>query len=322
MDKELQYHTIVKYLQHALPESEAQALRNQIASNPELALEVKIVQLELETGGALFDQEMEAQMAAWDAEDMAPDFAGKQDLDAAKKNSVFERLKRLNRRLISTILAVFMLGIAVIGIGIWLAGDRTPKPQNEIQENKTNETPNNQSAPKENPDKSAPVPTNKLFADNLSSNRSTIQNYLGSPLSDIRNTKSETQEDPLTPGIKTYQDGNLLKALQLWDVVAKTDKDYAVYAWHYMAYAELQLSLLPKTQNASERLNHAIQLCNAVLKDDDYVQIWPSAQWALMMAYLAKEGKDSAVFKSLLDKNAKVDVYKNQVKQLKKALDL
>lgn len=321
MDKELQYHTIVKYLQHALPESEAQALRNQIASDPELALEVNIVQLELETGSVLFDQEMEAQMAAWDAEDMAPSFAGTQDADTAKKNSTFERLGRLNRALIISILAACFLGFAAIGFGLWKAGKQVePTLPTEIQENKINENPTDpQNTDTEN---NAPTTSNKLFADNLSSNRNTIQTYLGSPLSDIRNNKSQTEGDPLTPGIKAYEADSLLTALQLWDAVAKTDKDYAVYAWHYMAYTELQLSISPKTQHATERLNHAIQLCNAVLKEKDYDQIWPSAQWALMMAYLAKEGKDNAAFKSLLDKNTKVDAYKEQTEALKKLLNL
>lgn len=321
MDQEL-YQKISDFLDQKLSEPEVRQFSAQMAEDADLALAVKMVQLEREVAGELFDQELEAQMAAWDAEASATNHT-RPDAENGVVSSTLPSESTTSRTPFPRGLRLPLL--VVVGLllyagwrlsGNYTRGD-THKEQPQVPPTPPNDDTTTTQLPPVAQDKHRPQ--SNLYAGIPDARKTLIQKNITGLFSNISYTKSAGTDDPLRPGIDAYNQRAFKNAYVLWDSLSRRNEDYSGYAKHYMAYAALQLAIqLPDPSEQLKYIKTARQLCTEVLSNPDYDQIWPSVRWALTMTWLAEQGGNGVDFQRSLKEIEAVDAYKERVDLLRK----
>ena len=317
MDKEDNYtDKITGFVLRRLPAAEMEEIEKKIQNDPAFALEVKIVRLQVDAAKTQFDLDLENQIAAWDREAML-----------VEKEGIAGQREKKNLRDFFKSPWVVLAIVALLTGGFFLAQYFRAPGEQKISlppivtdpglpaKNDTSGL----SAPS-SPDRTPPlkdVRPAKTKNTDLQAAR-----YLGQPHLSAGEVMSEAPENPLTQGLRAFRQKNYEQAYQYWNDLALSDENYRAFAWHGMAYAAFQLALQAKNeQERSNYLDRSQQLSESLLKDEDMEQAWPHIRWNLLLITLVREGENSAGFRQKAKEFDSVPEFRQEITQLRKALE-
>lgn len=243
MNNKQLYYKIEAYLKGALSAEERAAIEQEIASNPEAALELQLQQVELDAMEAMLENDLRSKASRWLAEDDAP------PPPAAPESAPPTSGKRR-----FPLWPVVMLGaVAVLAVMVWRWN---PSPSNgtpELEEKKT-ERPAVQ-----NPDPPGPIadddppaippqntPPSATPSPAQSPEKKTVFAAAGSfyedlPLSNVRKGgQNQADENPLADVRRAYEQKRFRQARELLKEIPE-GSGYAVSALEMEAHVLYQL---------------------------------------------------------------------------------
>jgi tetratricopeptide (TPR) repeat protein len=237
MNKEQQFNIIEAYLKGTHPPEDRAAVEQEIASNPEAALELQLQQVELDAMEVLLEQDLRNKASRWLAEDDAtPPPTTPGDAPPAPRTRRFSPWPFVG------------LGIiAVLAVLIWQTNPGTTTPP-ELEDKKI-EPPSVQDA-----DPSGPIAEPSIPAESTSDTRPPVKSaekravyaaaesfYEDLPLSNVRNGEPrQTDEDPLAATTRAYEQKQFRQALTLLNEVPAGNSS-AVRALELKAHILYQL---------------------------------------------------------------------------------
>ncbi len=238
MHKEELYNKIEAYLKGTLPPEERAAVKQEIASNPEAALELQLQQVELEAMEFLLEQDLRTKASHWLAEDDAPPPAAPGAVPPAPHTRRF------------LLWPVVALGVvAVLAVLVWQLKPVTP-PLPELEGIKT-ENPAVQDA-----NQSGPIAEPTIQAESMppADTRPPVKNaekkavfaaagsfYEDLPLSNVRKGEpGQADEDPIAAAFRAYEQKQFRQALTLLNEVP-AGSSFAVRALELKAHVLYQL---------------------------------------------------------------------------------
>jgi hypothetical protein len=288
MKNEQLYDQIEAYLKGALSAEERAAVEQEIASNPEAALELQLQQVELDAMEVLLEQDLRSKASRWLAEDDAPPPAAPESAPPASGKRRFPLWP-----------AVMLGAVAVLAVLIWQWKLSSGLP--ELEEKKTEQPavqnpdppgPIADDEPPAIPSQNTPPPDTRPPAQ--SPEKKAVFAAAGSfyedlPLSNVRKGEPrQADEDPLAAATRAYEQKQFRQALTLLNEVP-AGSSYAVRALELKAHVLYQL----KNYEESAKLFAEVAAKRLAPFDD-------RAQWNQLVCYAVLYPASKAELQALL----------------------
>lgn len=276
MNNEQLYYKIEAYLKGALSAEERAAVEQEIASNPEAALELQLQQVELDAMEVVLENDLRSKASRWLAED-----------DASPPPAAPESAPPTSGKRRFPLWPVVMLGaVAVLAVMVWRWN---PSPSNgtpELEEKKTERPavqnpdppgPIADDAPPAIPPPSTPPSDTRRPAQSPEKNAifaSAVSFYEGLSLSNVRKGgQNQANEDPLAAAARAYEQKQFRQVLALLNEVPE-GRSYAIRASEMRAHALYQL----KNYTESAKIFEAVAAT-------DLPPFADRAQWNQLVCY-------------------------------------